>query len=103
MARRGGPQTGLPPAEHAPPPLPAPRRVVELFTSRACVAVQKSGSLIGHPPVGESPRPFLPAVPRMNVFWFRFPSRFHLDIPVTVTVAPVSCCRGLYLAVTETA
>jgi hypothetical protein len=31
-------------------------------------------------------------------FSFRFPSRFHLYIPVFVTVAPVSYCCGLYLA-----
>jgi hypothetical protein len=34
---------------------------------------------------------------------FRFPSRFHLSIPIFITVAPVSRCCGLYLAVGGTA
>ena len=36
---------------------------------------------------------------RPSIFLFRFLSRFPLDIPVFVTVASVSRCRGLYLAV----
>jgi hypothetical protein len=39
---------------------------------------------------------------RLSMFLFRFPSRFHLYIPVSVTVAPVSRYCGLYLAVLGT-
>jgi len=65
------------------------------------VAVQLEDSKQA-PRLPNKPPPLFPGARSMTSFSFRFASRFPLSIPVFVTVAPVSCCGGPYLAVTAT-
>lgn len=77
----------------------------KLGTERRRCMARRGGSKVPGAPARTWPGVFPLArigkfFPSLTIFLFRFLSRFRLNIPVLVTVAPVSCCCSLSLAVT---